>query len=174
MSPTTARAVSMALLGGLAAALLPTIGLFGWAGFIAWGGFLAAGGDNAALKKTIAGNIFGAFLAWVALVGTRLIEVDPGSWLWVPRAGIAVAVTLLVLCLAARVELLSHIPTGLMGYAAVFAAFSIPIVSVNVQGLDRLTGLHMYNPFIQVALSMVTGAVVGLISVKLAGALSKK
>jgi hypothetical protein len=37
-----------------------------------------------------------------------------------------------------------------------------------------MTGLHMYNPFIGVALSMVAGAVVGLIAVKLAGVLSKE
>jgi hypothetical protein len=172
MSPMTARAVSMALLGGVVAVLFQTQGLLAWAGFIAWGGFLAAGGDTTALKKTVAGNIFGAFLAWVVLMIVRQVYVAPDSWLWMPRTGIPVAVTLLVLSLAAKVELLSHIPAGLLGYAAVFGAFSIPIGDLT--RLERLTALHMYNPFIQVSGSMVAGAVVGLIAVKLAGALSKK
>jgi hypothetical protein len=173
MSPMTARAVSMALLGGVVAVLFQTQGLLSWAGFIAWGGFLAAGGDTTALKKTIVGNIFGAFLAWSALMMMFQVYVAPDSWLWMPRAGIAMAVTLLVLSLAAKVELLSHIPAGLIGYAAVFGAFSIPL-RPDLTGLERLTGLHLYNPFIQVPISMVAGAVVGLIAVKLAGALSKK
>jgi len=172
MSPMTARAVSIALLGGIVATLFPTQGLLNWAGLIAWGGFLAAGGDNAALMKTIAGNIFGAFLAWAALMIMHVIYVAPDSWLWMPREAVAVAVTLLALALAAKVELLSHLLAGLTGYAAVFGAFSIPIMDLG--GLTRLTGLHMYNPLIQVPMSMVVGAVVGLISVKLAGALSKK
>jgi hypothetical protein len=162
----------MAVLGGFAVVLFATQGLLGWAGFIAWGGFLAAGGDTAACKKTVAGNIFGAILAWVALMIAQQIYVAPESWLWMPRLAFAVAVTLLILCLAAKVELLSHLPSGLLGYAAVFGAFSAPIMNLN--GMQRLSGLHMYNPFIQVSLSMVAGAVVGLISAKLADALSKK
>jgi hypothetical protein len=172
MSRMIARAVSMAVLGGVLAALFPTQGLLSWAGFVAWGVFLAGGGDLGALKKTVAGNIVGAFLAWAALVLMHQFPVAPDSWLWMPRMGIAVALTLLVLGLAAKVELLSFVPAGLTGYGAVFAAFYVPIRDLTA--LARLTGLHLYNPFIQVPTSMLAGAVVGWVAVKLAGALGRE
>jgi hypothetical protein len=39
-----------------------------WVGFIAAGCFFAAGGDVKALSKTIVGMIYGAIVAWVALL----------------------------------------------------------------------------------------------------------
>jgi hypothetical protein len=172
MKPMTARALSMALVGGVAAVLFLSQGLLLWAGFIAWGVFLAAGGDTAALTKTIAGNLFGALLAWAALLIMHQFPVAPDSWLWIPRAAIVVAVTLLALSPATKVAPLSNLPAGLIGYAAVFGAFSIPVQDLTT--LDRLTALHLYNPFILVALSMVVGAVVGWIAVRLAAAVGKR
>lgn len=173
MSPTVARGVSMALLGGVAAALLSWLGLLYWAAILAWGCFLTAGGDSTALQRTVAGNVVGAFLGWSALMIMFLIHVSADSWLWIPRVGGAVAVTLLILGLVSKVGLLSNVPAGLAGYAAVISAvFYVRIPDLPILG--RMTGLHMYNPFIAVALSMVAGAVVGLLAVKLAGALSKK
>ena len=172
MSPLTARAVSMALLGGLTAPLFLAGGLLEWAAFIAWGGFLAAGGDSAALRKTIPGYVFGAFLAWVAMMLRNQVDVSTGMWLWMPRAGIAAGTTLLILGLATKVELLSYLPAGLIGFAAVFGAISIPLMGMT--GYERLNGMHLYNPFIQVVVSLIGGAIVGLLSVKLAEALTKK
>lgn len=173
MSPTLARAVSMALLGGLAAALLSWLGLLYWAAILAWGCFLVGGGDRTALQKTVAGSVLGAFLGWAALMIMFQVHVPADSWLWMPRLGIAVAVTLFFLGLASKVELLSHVPAALAGYAAVISAvFYVRIPDLPILG--RMTGLHMYNPFIAVVLSMVAGAVVGLIAVRLAGTMSKK
>jgi len=70
MSQLTALSVSIAVLGGIWAylALGPLSAyVLVWAGFIAWGCYFHTGGDDAALKKTIAGNIYGAVIAWVAL-----------------------------------------------------------------------------------------------------------
>lgn len=172
MSKTMARAVSTGLLGGVMVVLFVTQGLLFWAALIAWGGYAAAGGDSGALKKTIAGNILGAALAWVALMVTHLIIVSSDSWLWMPRIGLAVAVTLAVLVLASKVEVLSHLPAGLMGFAAIIGAYSIPIMQLD--GWQRLTGLHLYNPFIQVVLSMIGGAVFGLLASRFEVALAKE
>jgi hypothetical protein len=162
----------MALFGGIALILFRTQGLLLWAGFVAWAAFLDAGGDGAALKKTIVGNIFGAFMAWVALLLVLYVVVPAGSWLWMPRTALAVAVTLLVLGLAARSELLSHVPSSLYGYAAVFGSWAV--VVPDSPGPERLTDLHLYNPIIVVVISMVIGAVFGLLSNKLADSLAAK
>ncbi len=76
MSKLTALSVSIAVLGGVWAflALGPLTGkVLVWAGFIAWGCYFHTGGDTAALKKTIAGMIYGAILAGVAL---KLVGVN--------------------------------------------------------------------------------------------------
>jgi hypothetical protein len=172
MTPLTARAVSIALLGGAAAVLFATQGLVSWVAVLGWGGYVAAGGDSTALKRTIAAGLLGALLAWVALLIRHQFVVPPDSWLWMPRAGIAVAVTLFVLGMATKVDLFSHLPSGFIGYAAVFGTFAIP--DSAAAGQERLMGLHLYNPFIQASLSLVAGAVLGAISVAVAGVLSKK
>ena len=172
MSKTTARAVSMALLGGIMMVLFVTQGLLFWAGLIAWAGFVSAGADGGALKKGIAGYVLGAALAWVALFLTHLIVVASDSWLWMPRIGAAVAVTLFVLVLASKVEILSHLPSSLMAYGALIGAYSIPIMQLD--GWARLTGLHLYNPFIQVVLSMILGGVFGQLSARFEAGLSKE
>ena len=180
MSPSTARAVSMALLGGITAPLFLAGGLLEWAAFIGWAVLLAAGGDTPALKKTIPGFVVGAFLAWLAMMIRNQVDVSAAVWLWMPRAGIAAAVALLVLGLAAKVDALSYLPAGLVGFACVFGALTFPSsVALDLQSTgpslgERLTALHMYNPFIQASLSLVGGAIVGLLSARLARALSKE
>ncbi len=172
MSQSTARAISMALLGGIAAAFFPFLALFYWAGLLAWGCFLAAGGTGAALVTSLAGNILGAFLGWAALLIMFLIHIPSGSWLWVPRAGLSVGATLLALGLLARVRTFSHVPSGLAGYASVIAAvYYVRIADLPILG--RMTGLHMYNPFIAVVLSMTLGGVLAWIAVKLAEAMTR-
>ena len=71
MNQLTALSVSIAVLGGIWAflALGPLSGaVLVWAGFIAWGCYFHTGGNTDALKKTIAGNIYGAVLAGIALL----------------------------------------------------------------------------------------------------------
>jgi hypothetical protein len=70
MSELVALSVSVAVLGGILAFLaLGPIAEFAlvWVGFVAAGCFFAAGGDTKALTKTIAGVIYGAIIAWIAL-----------------------------------------------------------------------------------------------------------
>jgi Protein of unknown function (DUF1097) len=169
MSPLVALAVSLALLGAVATALFQSLGLLLWAGFIAWAAFFAAGGDSVALRKTIAGNVFGALVAWVALMILSSVPVE--GWLWIPRNGIVVGITVMVLGLAARLEVLSHVPASVYGYAATFGAQSVP--TSDASSLSRLSGFHLSNPFIQVAVSMVGGALFGLACGKLMAVLKK-
>ena len=82
-------------------------GLFFWAGIVGWAVLAEAGGDPAAMKKTLGGTIFGACLAWVALVVSLLIPVPPEGWMWVPRLAVTVALSLYLLEMAAGVELFS-------------------------------------------------------------------
>jgi hypothetical protein len=171
MSTSTARAVSLGVLGSLMALLFLTQGLLSWAAFLGWAGFLAAGGDSGALRKSIAGNVLGALLGWTALLLMTVIVVDAESYLWIPRAVIAMAVTLFILGLATKADLFSNLTSGLLGYAAVIGALAVPML--ELKGWARLTGLHLYNPLIQVVLSMIGGAVFGLIAGKLEAAFSK-
>jgi hypothetical protein len=172
MSTQGARSVSMALVGALASMLFIWQGLLIWAGFVGWAAFLDAGGDSGALTKTIAGTVFGAFLAWAALILNAIVTVPAEGWLWIPRIGVSVAATLLILALGSRTATLSRLSTGLLGYAVVFGA-TATVVAGN-QGTMMLLSPHQGNPLINAVLSMVLGTIFGLVSNKLTEALSKK
>jgi hypothetical protein len=172
MSSQGARSVSMALVGGVAAMLFFSQGLLVWAGFVGWAAFLDAGGDSAALSKTIAGTVFGALLAWAALIVNAEIPVPPEGWLWIPRIGACVAVSLLILVLAGRSSMLSRVSTSLLGYAAVFGATAEIIA--GQMGTGMLLSAHQANPLVNAVLSMVLGTIFGLVSNKFTEALSKK
>lgn len=171
MSPLTARAVSMAVVGGVSAAILSRIGLQDWSAFLAWGAFLAAGADDSAVKKTLVGCLFGAFIGWVALFLRHQVDTPAGSMLWMPRMGIAAAAALFVLVMASRSAMLSHFPATLAGYAAVLGTLTVPMM--ELRGLERLSGAHLYNPFIQVSLSMIAGVGMAIVAGKLTASLSK-
>jgi hypothetical protein len=172
MSQLVALSVSIALLGGVATMLYQTQSFLIWAGFIAWAAFFGAGGDTAALKKTIAGSVFGAIVAALALVLFQYLPVE--GWLWIPRNGVVVAVTVLILGLASKVELLSHLPANVYGYAATFAATRMASMATPVAPTTQLfSAPHVSIPLFNVIVSMVVGALFGLASGKLAAALQK-
>ena len=172
MSPLTARSVSMALVGGVAAVLLYSQGFLVWPALIAWAAFLDAGGDVSAVKRTIIGNVFGACLAWVTLLVALNVTFPSDSQMWIPRTAIAIAISLLLLVLATRIEALSRLSTSLYGYAALFGAYIIAVEGRTA--LEGLTSQHLNNPLILVVVSMVVGAVGGLASNRLAEAMAKK
>ena len=82
MSALFALSLSVGILGGIWAliALWPIAGYaLVWTGFIAAGCFFAAGGDTKALSKTIVGMIYGAIIAWIALLIIAKVAVPlPG------------------------------------------------------------------------------------------------
>ncbi len=173
MSKLTALSVSIALLGGvwafLALGLLQGFVLV-WAGFIAWGCYFHTGADDAALKKTIAGTVYGAVLAWVALL--LIVNVAPPlpAPLW---PAIVVAVTVFLLVIVASVDLLSVVPAQVYGYAAT-VAYSLQTPSTDTAGpLHSLTMPSFANPLILLSVSFVIGAILGMLSGKLSGMLAK-
>jgi len=173
MSKVTALSLSIAVLGGVWAflALGPLAGfVLVWAGFIAWGCYFHTGGDNAALQKTIAGMIYGAVLAGIALL---LVVNNPIALPAVIAAPVYVAVTVFFLVIVANVNLLSAVPANVYGYAATVAyALQTP----TVEGAGPLASLmtpSFANPVILLSVSYVLGAVFGMISGKVAGMLGK-
>ncbi|HSI43030.1 MAG TPA: DUF1097 domain-containing protein [Methylotenera sp.] len=167
MSKLTALASSIAVLGGVWAflALGPLAGsVLVWAGFIAWGCYFHTGGDNAALQKTIAGMIYGAVIAGIALA---LVVTNPVSLPAAIAAPVYIAVTVFFLVIVAGINLLSVVPANVYGYAAT-AGYAL---STNTAA--NYSAMNLSNPTLIVALSVVFGAVFGLLSGKLAGVLGK-
>lgn len=173
MSKLTALSLSIAVLGGVWAylALGPLAGsVLVWAGFIAWGSYFHTGGDDAALKKTIAGTIYGAVLAGIALF---LVVNNPAGLPAAVAAPVYVAVTVFFLVIVASANLLSAVPANVYGYAAT-VAYSLHQPTVDGVGpLASLTAANLTNPVLLLSLSFVLGAVFGLLSNKLAGVLGK-
>lgn len=167
MSKLTALALSIAVLGGVWAflALNPLAGAaLVWVGFIAWGCYFHTGGDNAALQKTIAGMIYGAVLAGVALY---LVSSGALGGLGTLAAPVIIAVTVFPLVIIAGCNLLSVVPANVYGYAAT-AGYAL---STNTA--SNVTAMNMTNPVLLVAVSVVLGAVFGMLSGKVAGMLGK-
>ena len=167
MSKLTALAVSIAVLGGVWAFLalnpLAATALV-WVGFIAWGCYFHTGGDTAALQKTIAGMIFGAVMAGIALylVGSGML-----GGLGVLAAPVIIAVTVFPLVIVAGNTLLSVVPANVYGYAAT-AGYALSKADAG-----SVTAMDLTNPVLLVAVSTVLGAVFGMASGKLAGVLGK-
>ena len=166
MTQLVALSLSIGLLGGVATFLYRAIGLMIWAGFIAWACFFHSGGDTKALKHTIAGNIFGSILAYIAL--WIVLNNNLGE----PGIALVVAVTVFALCMGAHIEMFSVIPAGVYGYAATVAYF---LLTAQKAALADLLGVSFKaNPMLNVNASLVLGALFGLASAKMAAALTKK
>ena len=167
MDLITALAVSIGVLGGIAtfAMLSPFgMGLHIWAAFIAWATFYHCGGKEEGLTKALTNLIFGAIMAYIALL--LVTQIPLGASLGVPLwAGICVLITVFILVYAAKVPMLSDIPAGVLGYAATagLALAGNKLGTVTVASLD--------NPFINIVISLIIGAILGYISQKIALAL---
>jgi hypothetical protein len=167
MSKLLALAVSIAVLGGVWAflALNPLAGAaLVWVGFIAWGCYFHTGGDTPALQKTIAGMIFGAVMAGIALY---LVSSGALGGLGALAAPLIIAVTVFPLVMVASCNMLSVVPANVYGYAAT-AGFAL---STGAAG--AVTAMDLTNPVLLVAVSTVLGALFGMASGKLAGAIGK-
>jgi hypothetical protein len=167
MDLITALAISISVLGAIATYLMLSpigLGLQIWAAFIAWATFFHCGGKEAGLSKTITHNIFGAIMAFIALL--IVTQIPLGATLGVPLwAAIAVLITVFILVYAAKWPLLSDIPASVLGFAAT-AGFALA-----GNKLGALTSVSLDNPFIIIVLSLIVGAVLGYISEKVAGAI---
>jgi Protein of unknown function (DUF1097) len=168
MSKLTALALSIAVLGGVWAflALNPLAGVaLVWVGFIAWGCYFAAGGDGAALQKTIAGMIFGAIMAGIALylVGSGML-----GGLGALGAPLIIAVTVFPLVAVAGMNLLSVVPANVYGYAATAG------LALTANTVGNVSAMNMTNPVLLVVVSTILGALFGMASGKLSGVIGGK
>jgi len=167
MSQLTALSLSIAVLGGVWVflALGPLAGMvLVWAGFIAWGCYFHSGGDTAALKKTIAGMVYGAVIAGIAL---WLVGNNPVGLPDVAAAPVYVAVTVFLLVIVAGCNLLSAVPANVYGYAATVA------YALQTADAGSVTDASLANPVVMLSISYVLGAVFGMVSGRVAGMLGK-
>jgi hypothetical protein len=168
MPPLVGLSISIAVLGAVWAylALGPLAGIvLVWAGFIAWGCYFHSGGDTKALVKTIVGNAYGALIAWIALLIIFQAGVaDMGTI----AIAIVVGVTVFFLVIVASIDPLSAVPANVYGYAATVA------YSLHAAGaLENLMSVNFSNPLILLIVSMLLGAIFGMVSGKLSGMISK-
>ncbi len=170
MDMITALAVSIGLLGGIAAWLflgpIGGLGLSIWAAFIGWASFYHCGGKEAGLQKAIVNNVFGVIMGWIALLLVTQIPLagSLGLPVW---AGICVAVTVFILVIAAKNQMLSDIPAGVFGYASVVA------LALAGNKLGVLTAPSLENPLVSIVISIVIGAAFGYVSQRAATAVAK-
>jgi uncharacterized protein DUF1097 len=168
MSELLALSVSVGVLGGIwgwiALGPLAAYALV-WAGFIAAGCFFAAGGDTKALTKTIVGMIYGAVIAWIALLIIAKVPLPSLGTVW---PAIVVAVTVFCLVIVSSADLLSAVPANVYGYAALVG------YTLSAGKLDALTAPNNSNPLFLIVVSSILGAVLGYLMGQLAGVLKSK
>ena len=161
MSAYMALAASVGLLAvldtwlffGPLALLLP--GLV-WISFVAWGCFFQSGAGTKGLTTAIVGMSFGAVVGYAAVMGAGMLA--PLGEMALP---ITVGLGAFVICLASAVGILSTIPASVYGFA-------------SIAGPIALTGRDPMEALWQTVLSIIIGAVFGIVSEKFAGALTKK
>ena len=173
MKSLNALAISISVLGALATflALGPLGGTYLiWAAFVAWGAFFALGADKGALQKLIVCGIFGALVAWA--VAVVILSIPLAATLGLPLwAALAVGAGIVVVVLAANIPSLATIPATVFGFASSFAYL---LQTPDVLKLDVLLSVTLQNSLIVVSVSLVVGAVFGLISAQWAAAMTKK
>jgi hypothetical protein len=168
MTELLALSVSVAVLGGIWAFIalgpLASVALV-WVGFIGAGCFFAAGGDTKALTKTIVGMIYGAIVAWIALLIIAKVPVPSLGTVW---PAIVVGVTVFFLVIVASADLLSCVPANVYGYAALVG------YTLSAGKLNELTAVDNSNPLLLIAVSTILGGVLGYLMGQLAGVMKPK
>lgn len=162
MDLITALAVVIGIMGGLATWGAVTVGspyLLIWAIFIGWASFFHCGGKAEGLKASAVANVWGAICAAVALIALLTLGVNAVN------AGLCVGVTVIVMIFAAKVPAFGAIPAGVYGYAATAGLFLLGGTAYG-EGNGSVMGAAG-----AVAVSMVIGNILGLISEKIAGGL---
>jgi hypothetical protein len=158
MNNLTALSLSIGALSGVATFLAvgPTAGLFLiWALTIAWAAYFAFGATKEALKNVIVCGAFGVAMAWIAAV--LITTIPAGSFAFPVMASIAVAVSVVVLCLAAHFPQFATIPASVLGYSATFAY----LLEGGKLTQDVLLSAHWGNPLLIVSFSLALGAYFG-------------
>jgi Protein of unknown function (DUF1097) len=168
MDLVTALAVSIGLLGGVATYLYLSdfwvLGLQIWAAFIAWASFYHCGGKVQGFISSILANLWGIVWAVLTLLAFSKLDFGLAAPIW---AGICVAIGVGLMVLGAKIPIFSAIPASVYGFAATVA------LALLTNTVGSLTEPTLLNPAAIIAISMFGGAVFGLISEALAGAMAK-
>lgn len=158
-----ALAVSIGLLGGVSTYLFLTVGTIQiWIAFIAWASFYHCGGGTDGLKKSVMANIWGAVVGFVALLLIFKVNLGLPGVTW---PSLVVAITAFALVLGAKIPAFGAIPASVYGYAAT-AGYGL------LSGAD-VGAMTLANPLICTVVSMVVGALFGILSEKFAGIMVK-
>jgi len=105
-------------------------------------------------------------MAYIALL--LVTQIPLGAAVGVPlRAGICVLITVFILVYAAKAPMLSGIPASVYGYAATAG------LALAGNKLGALTSASLENPFINIVISLIIGALLGYVSQKAADAMVK-
>ena len=127
-----------------------------WQAFIAWGCHFHCGGKMTGCRNATVCMIFGALVGMVAV----MLAGQLGS-LGQFAAPVAVGLGAAVICMASALPLLAAIPASVYGFAA-------------IAGLILVGKVAPAQAILPTAISIVIGALFGIVSEYLAGALSKK
>ncbi|TPK72115.1 DUF1097 domain-containing protein [Mesorhizobium sp. B2-4-15] len=162
MDLITGLAVVIGIMGGIATWAAITIGspyLLIWAVFVGWGSFYHCSGKEAGFRNSAVANLWGATCAAGALIALTSIGVTASM------AGICVGVSIVVLILAARLPLLSAIPSAVYGYATTAGLFLLGAAAYGegASGIVKVAAA--------VVISLIIGNILGYASEKVTGAL---
>lgn len=127
-----------------------------WQAFIAWGCHFHCGGKFPGYRNATVCMVFGALVGMAAV----LLAGQMGA-LGTLAAPIAVGIGASVICLASALPPLAAIPASVYGFAA-------------IAGLILVGKVPATQAILPTAISIVIGAIFGIASEYLAGALSKK
>ena len=128
-----------------------------WISFIAWGCHFHSGAGVKGMTTAIVGMSFGALVGMVAV----MLASGPLAGLGNLAAPIAVGLGAFVICLASALPPLATIPASVYGFAAIAG----PILLANMIPTQAI---------LPTIISIVIGAAFGIVSEKLANALSRK
>lgn len=168
-----AALIANAIAGGVLAtaavwAFLQFPGLLVWAAFIGWASFFHSGGDTTALKKSLACSFFGIVMAWaVAMVVASGTTSLSGPL----AAALAVLIVTPIIILASAIDIFSVIPATFYGFASAFAFLAQTPGKFSVQAM---TSFSLDNVLIVVPISLLIGALLGVLHIKIATALTGK
>lgn len=144
---------------------VPLAGLYGqvWIAFVAWGAHYHCGGTIKGTQDAIVCMSFGAIIGMLAIY----LAGSLGA-LGQLAAPLAVGIGATVIVLSSSLKYLAAIPASVYGFAAIAGLWLLG--GPGLFGADATVG----NALLPTILSIVVGAAFGIVSEKLANALTKK
>ncbi|WAT17516.1 DUF1097 domain-containing protein [Aurantiacibacter sp. MUD11] len=132
-----------------------------WISFIAWGCHFHSGGGTKGMTTAAVGMSFGALVGMAAIWALMGPLAGLGDW----AGPVAVGLGAFVICLASALPPLATIPASVYGFAAVAGA---TFLMAGEEGMDP------FGAIVPTIVSVVIGAIFGIVSEYLANALTKK